>query len=192
MLVVRPCTIAQANEAIARLHRHHKPVTGHRFSLAVYDGDRLCGVAVVSRPVARMVDQYRVAEVTRLATDGTRNACSILYAAAARACDAMGFDSIQTYTLPEEGGASLRAAGWVNEGPAGGGDWNRGGQSTHKNRRVDQPMSVKTRWRRVLTNGARKEPRHDRAGRSRSGRAKEPPRSATTSSATPTTCPAGG
>lgn len=67
-----------------------------------------------------MVNQTCIAEVSRLATDGTRNACSILYAAAARACDAMGFDSIQTYTLPEEGGASLRAAGWTCEGEAGG------------------------------------------------------------------------
>jgi hypothetical protein len=103
-----------------------------------------------------MVEQYTVAEVTRLATDGTRNACSILYAAAARACDAMGFNSIQTYTLPTEGGHSLRAAGWECEGEAGGGDWNRGGESTHKGRRTDQPMEVKWRWRKVLSNGKKK------------------------------------
>lgn len=141
-LHVRPCTLKEANALVAQLHR---------LSIAAYCGERCVGVAIVGRPVARMVDQYRVAEVTRLATDGTKNACSILYAAAARACDAMGFESIQTYTLPEEGGASLRAAGWTNEGFAGGGDWNRGGESTHKNRRTDQPMSIKTRWRKRLT-----------------------------------------
>ena len=103
--------------------------------------------------MARSVDQWRVAEVTRLATDGTKNACSRLYAAAARACDALGFDSIQTYTLPEEGGVSLRASGWVCEGTAGGGDWNAGGERSHKGRRTDQPMQVKYRWRRVLSNG---------------------------------------
>lgn len=151
-LVVRPLTIAQANEFIGRLHRHHKPVTGHRFSIGAFLGDACVGVCVVGRPVARMLDQYRMAEVTRLATDGTKNACSILYAAAARACDAMGFDSVQTYTLPEEGGVSLRAAGWTLEGETGGGDWNRA-TGSHTGRRTDQPMSVKYRWRKTLANG---------------------------------------
>ena len=97
-----------------------------------------------------MTEQYATAEVTRLATDGSRNACSILYAAAARAADAMGFNRIQTFTLPEEGGASLRASGWTNDGEAGGGDWN---STSRGGRRTDQPMMVKTRWRRTLTNG---------------------------------------
>lgn len=147
-LRVRPCTLKQANERIAALHRHHKPVVGHRFSLAAFAGETCVGVAVVGRPVARAVDQYAIAEVTRLATDGTRNACSLLYSAAARACEAMGFESIQTYTLASESGASLRAAGWTNEGPAGGGDWNCGGSRSHKNRRTDQPMTPKVRWRK--------------------------------------------
>lgn len=147
---VRPLTLAQANEFIARHHRHHKPVTGHRFSLGVEVAGQIIGVIIVGRPVARTVDQYRVAEVTRCCTDGTRNACSFLYGAAARVCRAMGFERIQTYTLPEEGGASLRGAGWELDGEAGGGDWNRCGESTHKNRRTDQPMGVKHRWQRRL------------------------------------------
>lgn len=152
-MIVRPLTLKQANAFILEFHRHHKPVRGFRFGAGAYKGGGvLVGVCIVGRPVARLVDPYRVAEVTRLATDGTKNACSILYAAAARACDAIGFDSIQTYTLPEEGGASLRAAGWVCEGEVGGGDWNRG-NGTHKNRRTDQPQQRKLRWRKVLTNG---------------------------------------
>lgn len=147
---VRPLTLAQANEFIARHHRHHKPVVGHRFSLGAEVSGQIVGVIIVGRPVARMVDQYRVAEVTRCCTDGTRNACSFLYGAAARVCRAMGFERIQTYTLPEEGGASLRGAGWELAGEAGGGDWNRGGESTHKNRRTDQPMGVKHKWQRLL------------------------------------------
>ena len=152
-MIVRPLTLKQANAFIKEFHRHHKKVTGHRFSLAAYDGDRVCGIAVVGRPVARALDQWRIAEVNRLATDGTKNACSILYAAAARAADAMGFDKIQTYTLPAEGGTSLRASGWTCEGEAGGGDWNAGGKASHKNRRTDQPMEVKWRWSKTLTNG---------------------------------------
>ena len=144
---LHPLTLKQANEYVAALHRHHKPVVSHRFSLGAFEGDKCVGVVIVGRPVARMVDPYHVAEVTRLCTDGTPNACSFLYGAAARVCKEMGFDSVQTYTLPSEGGASLRASGWVLEGEVGGGDWNRD-NATHKNRRTDQPQEPKYRWRR--------------------------------------------
>ena len=145
---VVPLTLKQANELIARLHRHHKPVQGHRFTIGAARADGvLVGAAVVGRPVARMVDQYRVAEVTRLVTDGTRNACSLLYSAAARAAKAMGFQKIQTYILADEPGTSLRAAGWVMEAKTDGGDWNR---PSRGGRRVDQPMMEKQRWAKIL------------------------------------------
>jgi hypothetical protein len=144
-LIVVPVELREANEFIAVMHRHHQPVVGHRFSLGcVDDSGLLRGVCVVGRPVARLAGHPRdVAEVTRLATDGTYNACSILYASAARACRAMGFRRIQTYTLPSEGGASLRASGWQDEGDAGGGQWKH---TDGKPRRTDQPIGVKTRW----------------------------------------------
>lgn len=144
-LYVLPVELAEANAFIEAIHRHHAPVIGHRFSLGcVDDAGLLHGICVVGRPVARLAGSPRdVAEVTRLATDGTYNACSILYAAAARACKAMGFRRIQTYTLPIEGGSSLRAAGWNDEGPAGGGQWKH---TDGKPRRTDQPTETKTRW----------------------------------------------
>ena len=40
-----------------------------------------------------------VVEVTRLCTDGTKNACSFLYGAAARIAKEMGYKQIQTYIL---------------------------------------------------------------------------------------------
>ncbi len=142
-LHVVPLTLKEANALVASLHRHHKPVVGHRFSLGAKLGDVLVGAAIIGRPVARMTDWHSVAEVTRLVTDGTRNACSILYAAAARACAAMGFSMIQTFILESEPAISVRAAGWVLDGVTTGGDWNciaRGG------RRIDQPMVPKQRW----------------------------------------------
>lgn len=143
-LRVRPATLAQLNEAVATLHRHHKPVQGHRFSLVVEgESGTLHGACSVGRPVSRELDPYRIAEVTRLVTDGTYNACSILYAAAARACAAMGFTRIQTYILETELGTSLKASGWRLDGHTSGGDWNHG---THKNRRTDQPQGPKQRW----------------------------------------------
>lgn len=146
---VVPAELSEANAFVALHHRHHQPVVGHRFSLALVDeGGRVVGVLIAGRPVSRGSGSPRqVLEVTRLATDGTRNACSTLYAAAARAARAMGYERIQTYTLPEEGGASLRASGWENEGLAGGRQWRH---ADGKPRRTDQPTSVKTRWSRRL------------------------------------------
>jgi len=81
--------LATANAFVARLHRHHRPVVGHKFSLGAMLGGELVGVVIVGRPVSRMRDDGRTLEVTRLCTDGTKNACSFLYGAAARAAFAL-------------------------------------------------------------------------------------------------------
>jgi hypothetical protein len=149
-LQVMPCDLAEANAFVGALHRHHKPVVGHKFSLACVDASGLVrGVCIVGRPVARLAgDKHHVCEVSRLCTDGAPNACSILYGAAARTAKAMGFVRIQTYTLPIEGGASLRASGWVCEGRAGGGQWSH---TDGKDRRADQPTEVKARWSKTFS-----------------------------------------
>ena len=72
--------LKEANAFIEKIHRHHGKVQGHRFSIgAAKSGGGLCGVAVCGRPVSYQIDQKYVLEVTRLATDGTSNACSYLY-----------------------------------------------------------------------------------------------------------------
>ena len=142
-----PATLKQANEMIEQLHRHHKRVAGHRFSIGCQDGV-VHGIAVVGRPVARATPQYSVAEVTRLVSDGTPHVCSMLYAACARAAQAMGYDRIQTAILVDEPGTSLIAAGWHYDHMIKGRDWNcpsRGG------RRTDQPMCDKQVWVKVIT-----------------------------------------
>lgn len=116
-------TLAEANAFVEGRHRHHPPVAGHLFSIGAIHGNQLAGVVIVGRPVSRHRDDGVTAEVTRLCTDGARNACSFLYGKAARAAFALGFDRIGTYTLPDEGGASLRAAGWHLIGERGGGEW---------------------------------------------------------------------
>lgn len=146
-LRIKPCTLKQANGLVEELHRHHKPVVGHRFSIACYDGGRLVGVAICWRPVARMCDQDNVLEITRCATDGTKNTISKLYSAVCKAARSMGFRSVQTYTLPEEGGSSMKAAGFRFVGEAGGGQWKH---TDGKPRRTDQPTGVKWKWERVF------------------------------------------
>jgi hypothetical protein len=148
-LRVVPTELKIANQVVSQWHRHHKPAQGHRFSLAVIDEQNVIrGCAIVGRPVARLAGAPdRVLEVIRVATDGTPNTCSALLAAAARAGKAMGYERIQTYTLPEEGGFSLRGAGWVCVGEAGGGQWKH---TDGKPRRTDQPTSIKHRWELTL------------------------------------------
>lgn len=120
---VTPIELSEANAFVSKFHRHHKPVVGHKFSIAV-SNDVVCGVAIVGRPVSRHLDNGLTLEVNRCCTDGTRNACSMLYAAAWKAAKALGYIRLITYTLPEEGGASLRGAGWILVGLRGGGNWN--------------------------------------------------------------------
>ena len=142
-LTIVPTTHREARAFIAEHHRHHRPSAGAVFCLAVTDDDgTVRGVAQVGRPVARMLSDGWTLEVTRVATDGCPNACSALYGAAWRAARALGWRRLVTYTLPEEGGTSLRAAGWRCLGTAGGGSWSR------KDRpRVDlHPMQEKLRW----------------------------------------------
>jgi hypothetical protein len=124
-LRIRPCTLRDANAFVAEKHRHHKPTVGHKFSIScVNDEGEIVGVVIVGRPVSRHLDDGITAEVNRLCTDGTKNACSMLYSAAWRAAKGMGYTRLITYTLPSEGGASLRGAGWRLVGAAGGGNWN--------------------------------------------------------------------
>lgn len=149
MLIIRPLELREANILISKWHRHHKPVIGHRFSIGVYDTTRkvFVGAAVVGRPVARKINYKEVVEVTRLVTDGTKNACSILYAATARAAKEMGYIKIQTYILENELGTSLIASGWKLENAiCGGGD----GWHSREGRRHDQPICKKQKWIKEL------------------------------------------
>lgn len=77
MLTIRPIDLKAANAYVIANHRHNGKVLVHRFSLSVYDGDRLCGVAIVGNPTARKLDDGETVEVKRVCTDGTHNACSI-------------------------------------------------------------------------------------------------------------------
>ncbi len=141
-LEIVPITVAEAKEFVRVHHRHHQPPVGHIVSLAVAMDAEIVGVAIVGRPVARGLCDGWTAEVTRVATDGTRNACSKLYGACWRAVRALGYRKLVTYTLDTEPGDSLRGAGWRCLGKAGGGSW-----STPSRPRVDlHPTQEKLRW----------------------------------------------
>jgi len=151
MMKIVPIELKELNAMVVRWHRHHKRVQGHRFSIGVESDGNLVGGCSVGRPVARRAGNPKeVLEVTRLVTDGTRNACSMLYSRAARVGHLLGYKKIQTYILDTESGASLRAAGWTCEDDnCGGGQWNHSGL-LFNNRRNDQPQCRKQRWSKTL------------------------------------------
>lgn len=127
-----------ANEFVEKLHRHHKRIQGHRFSVGAEHDGRLVGVAIVGRPVGG-ANQDRWVEVTRLCTDGTKNACSFLYGAAARASKALGYERIQTYILLDENGASLKASNWQFDRLSHPVGWHHDGE--RKARKVEDHLS---------------------------------------------------
>ncbi len=153
---VKQITLSEANAFVIQHHRHHDKATGHKWSLAAYQEGRLCGVAIVGRPTGRRLDDGKTLEVTRLCTDGTRNACSFLYAAAARRARKEGYGKIITFILQSEPGSSLRAAGWTCEAEkAGKPKWNA---QRYENRPVQlslfpkkqPPAEYKQRWAKEL------------------------------------------
>lgn len=159
----QPLTIKAANALVADWHRHHKPVVGALFAIGMEHEGQLVGAAIVGRPVARMLQDGRTAEVVRCVTDGTKNACSALYAACWRAWRAMGGTRLVTYTLATEPGTSVKAAGWreVHRTRATAQGWSRPSRP-----RSSGPQVAKTLWE----TGARRDGPHWPAARQGSRR----------------------
>jgi hypothetical protein len=125
-LVAKPLELKEANNFVAKLHRHHAPVHRDKCRVGCVDKDGILhGVIQLARPVSRVMDDGKTLEVVRLCTDGHKNACSFLYSRAARIAKELGYQHIITYILQSECGSSLKAAGWqLEDESCGGGSWN--------------------------------------------------------------------
>lgn len=148
--MVCPVTITDAKAFVSRHHRHNRAPLSALFAVGVSEADEIVGVAIVGRPVARALDDGRTVEVTRVCTTGQRNACSMLYGAAWRAAEALGYRRAITYTLASETGASLKASGWKKDADLAA----RPSWSSASRRRVQtdlfgvptRPAESKVRW----------------------------------------------
>ena len=157
-LKVVPISLKTANGFVEEFHRHHSKVQGHKFSIGATNEGKIVGVCIVGRPVSRYLDDGNTLEVTRLCTDGTYNACSILYSRAARIAKDMGYTKIITYILQSETGASLKASGWICEGETGGGNWSvpsrprelMPSQMSLFPQKEKYPIEKKVRWSKEL------------------------------------------
>jgi len=152
-----PVTLREASRFVADHHRHNEPPIGHRFSIGLSDNGSLVGVVIAGHPMARKADDGRTIELLRVTTEGSKNACSRLYGAACRAAAAMGYRKAITYTLAEEPGTSLRAAGFSEDGQTEGhGGWKHGDGALNVAFRprlwepAKMPTGPKTRWVRIL------------------------------------------
>lgn len=148
-----PLNLEEANAFVGSFHRHNGRVVGHRFSIGLEHDGELVGVAIVGRPVARMIDHKTTAEVTRLCVveKAPSGSCSKLYRACWRAWLAMGGQKIITYTLKSESGASLRGAGFriVGEVKLNGNPW-----GSKDRTREWQPIYGQQKLKWELTNEA--------------------------------------
>jgi hypothetical protein len=147
-------SLKAAARFVAEHHRHNRPPQGGLFAVGAKRGAQLVGVAIIGRPIARMLSDGETCEVTRLCTDGARNACSLLYGAAARAAKALGYRRIITYTLASEPGVSLRAAGWRADAEIKGQKtWSRPSRDrvqTDLFGAAQRPTEDKIRWEKKL------------------------------------------
>ena len=141
----QPISLKLANEFVLANHRHNKPVTGHKFSIGLFDDDKLIGVAICGRPVARMADDGLTLEILRVCTDGTRNANSMLYGRVKKIAQVMGYKKLLTYTLTEESGSSLRAVGAQKDGIVKPRDCSREKRKRERNSQ-DVYKKEKIRW----------------------------------------------
>jgi hypothetical protein len=138
-----PIHLREANEFVAKCHRHSLPTVGGKFAVGAAVDGKLVGVAIAGRPVARRLDDGKTLEVLRVATDGTANVCSFLYSRCAKIARLMGYSTIITYTLESEDRASLRAVGAKPTGPLQSHEWSNPARPRKSQHIYQEP---KYRW----------------------------------------------
>ncbi len=142
-----PCSVKAARKLVKEWHRHLPDVHGGLFAVqCVADDGQPIGVGIAGRS-ARVWHGTGRLVISRCATTGHENACSMIYGALSRAAKALGYSEIWTYTLPDEPGTSLRAAGFVDMGMSDGGEWSR----PSRPRRPAIRPEPKRRWMRRLS-----------------------------------------
>lgn len=140
-LTVVPITLKAARIHVQRHHSHLDRPQGGLCAVGVADMGRLCCVAILSVPRARMLNGH-AAEVIRVASDGTRHAASMCLGAITRAGLALGYTRLVSSTLLGEPGTIYRACGWRPVAIGSGGEWAR----AERQRDMAMQPGKKVRW----------------------------------------------
>jgi hypothetical protein len=165
---LRPIDKTSARQFVTAHHRHNEApsVAQVTFVVGLYVEDELVGVVTAGQPIARALCDGFTLEVNRTCVEGfVENANSKLYGAICRAAKALGYRKVITYTLQEESGASLRAAGFVRHEMDR--SWRSWQDKTVARPRYDYNLfgernnaagRAKYRWERDLVRAASEEP----------------------------------
>lgn len=161
--VVSPCTVKAARAYVRSWHRHLPDVQGGLFAVQVVDSVGRCvGVGVAGNPARVWQGQAKLVISRVAAMDGLPRVtsssgeehaapvCTKIYSALCKAARALGYREVWTYTLPEESGRSLRAAGFRDMGLSAGGEHGRPSRPRAPAKRPEP----KRRWLRLLAEEA--------------------------------------
>lgn len=129
-------TWAEARVFVQEHHRHHSPPAGMKLAIKALCRGEIVGVAIIGRPVSRVLQQRGYMEVTRTCTTAW-GVNRELYRRCAQ------FGKMCTYTMDGESGRSLMAAGWVAVSYRRGrpSDW-----SSPSRKRAGVVPAGRTRW----------------------------------------------
>jgi hypothetical protein len=144
-----PLTLRIANDFVEKHHRHSARTSndGGKFAIGLeVDGD-LVGVAIVGRPVARLLQQPGTAELLRCCVipNAPTGSAKTLNSRCKRIWQLMGGTRLVTYTLLSERGGSLLGTGFAPEASVPGRRWNGS-----KNGDRDLAAEPKIRWGATL------------------------------------------
>ena len=156
---IAPCTVKAATKKVREWHRHLKDIQGGLFAAQCVDAEGRCVAVAVAGNPARVWQKQAKLVISRVAAEeglprvtdshGEEHAspaCTMLYGALCRAAKALGYREVWTYTLPEESGKSLKAAGFIDMGLTDGGEHSRPSRLRKPAVRSDR----KRRWLRQL------------------------------------------
>jgi hypothetical protein len=148
-MIVVPLSLRAANDFVEKHHRHSSRTSndGGKFAIGLELDGELVGVAIVGRPVARLLQQPGTAELLQCCVkEGAPvGAGKKLNARCKRIWQLMGGTRLVTYTLASESGGSLSGSGFTREADVPGRQWNG-------SKRGGRPIASKpkTRWGCVL------------------------------------------
>lgn len=156
---IAPCTVTAAKLKVKEWHRHLKDIQGGLFAAQVIDDTGQCVAVALAGNPARVWQKEAKLVISRVAAEedqpkiicskGREHAspsCTMLYGALCRAAKALGYCEVWTYTLPEESGISLKAAGFIDMGLSAGGEHSR----PSRYRKPAVRPEPKRRWLRIL------------------------------------------
>ena len=112
-IYIIPASLQEANDYLAGHIRQYRPMQGCKFSVGCAMDGKLVGAAIVGR----YRDDNQALQIDRIYTTGGRTAYGMLYGAAARAAQALGYWRIIAFLRLDRPDSALRAAGWARADP---------------------------------------------------------------------------